>query len=179
MVSAEPKVEVLTISKIRFGDPVTALCIGRSSVLHGSIMGRVVHYSFEAKADKELVDMSSEMVREITLSSDGAYYYIANGDAGWHLLPENGLSPMRTFTVEVKGSHAQICERSYTFQYGNHNCIIVLGPEDEDDKRQSEGSLTSGSCDLPGWRRSDRVYQPRDAHHRENAEHIFGVFALR
>ena len=124
--------EIITVSKIRFGDPVTALAIGRSSILHGSVMGRLVHYSLEAKQEKEIVDMSNEMVREITVSADGVHYYIANGDTGWHVLAENGLSPIRTFSVEVKGNHVDICERSYTFQAKNQNCVIILSSEDEE-----------------------------------------------
>ena len=129
--------EVLVVSKIRFGDPVTALCIGRTSILHGSIMGRIVHYSLESKMEKEIVDMSNEMVREITMSQDGIYYLIANGDTGWHVLPENGLSPNRTFNIEVKGSHVDICERSYTFQCKNYNCIVVLSSEVEETQSKS------------------------------------------
>ena len=132
MKSAEILAEVLTVSKIRFGDPVTALAIGRTSILHGSIMGRIVHYSMETKTEKEIVDMSNEMVREITLSADNNYYYIANGDTGWFMLHENGLSPMRVFSVEVKGCHVDVCERSYTFQSKNYNCVIVLSNEDEE-----------------------------------------------
>ncbi len=141
MKTAETSAEVATISKIRFGDPVTALAIGRSSVLHGSIMGRIVHYSLDTKTEREVVDMSNEMVREITLSNDGGYYYIANGDVGWHVLAENGLYPLRTFNVEVKGCHVDVCERSYTFQAKGQNCVIVLDSEDEENN--STGVVTA------------------------------------
>ena len=138
MKAADTTVEVITISKTRFGDPVTALCIGRSSILHGSIMGRVVFYSLETKAEKEVIDMSNEMIREITISSDGVHYYIANGDIGWNTYNENGLSPMREHKVEVKGTHVDVCERSYTFQCKNYNCIIVLASEDEETNSNNE-----------------------------------------
>jgi len=128
----QAQAELITVSKIRFGDPITALAIGRSSILHGSIMGRIVHYSLESKIEKEIIDMSNEMVREITISSDGAHYYVANGDTGWHVLAENGLSPIRTFSVEVKGNHIDVCERSYTFQAKGYNCVVILSSEDEE-----------------------------------------------
>ncbi len=132
---AETTAEVAIVSKIRFGDPVTALGIGRNSILHGSIMGRIVHYSFETKVEKEIIDMSSEMVREITVSDDGTHYYISNGDAGWSSLAENGLVPPRAVPIELKGNHVNMCERSYTFQAKGYNCIIILSEEDHESNR--------------------------------------------
>jgi len=124
-------VEVLTFSKIRFGDPITAIGIGKNSVMHGSIMGRLVYYSLERKEEKEVVEIANEMVRDITLSGDGNNYFIANGDIGWHVYPEDGLSHLRTFAVEVKGTHADVCERSYTFQAKGYNCVLILSGEEE------------------------------------------------
>jgi hypothetical protein len=124
-------VEVVTFSKIRFGDPITAIGIGKNSVMHGSIMGRLVYYSLERREEKEVVDIANEMVRDITLSEDEKSYFIANGDIGWHMYSEDGLSILRTFAVEVKGIHPDVCERSYTFQAKGYNCVLILSGEEE------------------------------------------------
>lgn len=124
-------VEVVAFSKIRFGDPITAIGIGGNSVMHGSIMGRLVYYSLEKQEEKELIEMANEMVREITLSANKQTYFIANGDLGWHTYPEDGLTFLRTFAVDVKGVHPDVCERSYTFQAQGYNCVVVLAGEEE------------------------------------------------
>ena len=122
---------ITTVSKIRFGDPVMSLGIGSHSILHGSIMGRLIYHQLGSRDSNVLVDIANEMARAITLSSDGTTYYIANGDEGWHTYAENGLSPLRTFAVKVNGNHSDICERSYTFQAKGYNCVIYLASDDE------------------------------------------------
>ena len=133
MESVKPNAEVLYISKCRFCDPITAIGIGKTSVLHGSIMGRLVHYSIDKMLEKEIVGMSSEMVSAITLTADGLHYNIANGDIGWYVLPEDGLSPPRSHDIKISRTeihHADYCKCSYTYQCGIYSCIAIVGPDD-------------------------------------------------
>lgn len=130
-MKAEQNVNLLTVSKIRFGDPITALGIGPNSILHGSVMGRIVHYSLESSAEKEIVNMTNEMVRDITVSADGGKYFIANGDSGWHIYPENASGPLKTYNIVHKGTHADICERSFTFHAKGYNVVLILASEED------------------------------------------------
>lgn len=143
----KPHLEALYISKCRFGDPITAIGIGKETILHGSIMGRIVHYSLDTKTEKEIVDMSEEMVREIDVSNDDSYYYIANGDAGWLQLPENGLASYISLKTKWSAIHSDICERAYSFISNNFYCCIVLAHEDEQQMSYEEkimlGDLTT------------------------------------
>lgn len=151
--------EIVAFSKLCFGDPITAIGIGKTSVIHGSIMGRMVYYSLEKNMEKELVDIKNEMVRAITLSPDGTRYYIANGDLGWYELSEDGLTEPSSLSAEPKGNHSDICERSYTFQAKGYNCVVVLAGEE--DPTDSKERLRCRLQPVPG-RGQGRVYQYGD-----------------
>ena len=54
---------LLAVLDIRFGDPITAIALNEKSLIHGSMMGRIVYYSFTHSKEYQINEISEELIR--------------------------------------------------------------------------------------------------------------------
>jgi hypothetical protein len=56
---------ILKIFETRFADPITAIELNSKGLMHGSIMGRLVYYSFINGKEIQITEVSEELIRGV------------------------------------------------------------------------------------------------------------------
>ena len=116
---------------IRFGDPVLAMGLNYDSVVYGSAVGRVLHYSFESQTERVIKEVCEECVRGIWLSLDSTTY-LAIGDLKCIVIVHPGAVNMSLQLIHHERVHSiSNCPYTQVLMFEDNVCIAVLEPQSE------------------------------------------------
>ena len=123
-MSKKDKFAVIQFIKIRFADPISSLKLIDDYVFTGSMMGRVNLYNISENKQKNLCELNSENISDISYNEKEKSIYIGIGDEEIRKYDINQLSiespPYETINVyDSDLQHTNNCE----------NAFILLSPE--------------------------------------------------
>lgn len=129
--------DLYNYQEIRFGDPISAMTLNNQYLLIGTMLGRIIIYSLQARQAMMLCDQSNENISSISLDQFNVLH-ICIGDESIlqydfnkenTLSSETNCSTIRNYTND--SDHIKNCDNCYTVLYEeSFFCLIMDQPEE-------------------------------------------------
>ena len=143
---SQPQLFLYSFLETRFGDPITALDIKSSSLVYGTMLGRLVAFSCPSRQSQIISENSSENITGIYITSPCSFVSSVGDD--YVLTYKNDMLINSVPTIihhknyENESEHIKYCDNAVTFLFGNVYFKIII-------QQPTEGELTITKLNSP------------------------------